>query len=54
MATDVYESTEFVYGTPVYVLKLQGPLINGQKAKITINGIRLFFDVAMPDKFISE
>jgi len=41
MATNVYKSTEFVYRTPVYVLKLQGPLINGQKAEVTINEIRL-------------
>ena len=31
-----------------YVLRLYGPLINGQKAVVTITGIKVYFDIRVP------
>ncbi len=50
MAIDIEESTEFINGKARYVLRLYGPLINGQKAVVSIMGIRVFFDILIPDK----
>ncbi|RHZ87219.1 hypothetical protein Glove_38g90 [Diversispora epigaea] len=49
MTVDVKESTEKVKGLSCYVLRLYGPLINGQKAVVTIKGIRVFFDILVPN-----
>ncbi|CAB5186435.1 unnamed protein product [Rhizophagus irregularis] len=49
MAVDVEESTEFKNGQAWYVLRLSGPLINGQKAVVTITGIQVFFDIFVPE-----
>ncbi|RHZ89349.1 hypothetical protein Glove_16g15 [Diversispora epigaea] len=49
MAVDVKESTEKIKGLSCYVLRLYGLLINGQKAVVTIKGIRVFFDILVPD-----
>ena len=49
MPTDIEESNEYIKGTPYYILRLYGPLINGQKAAITITGIKVFFDIRIPD-----
>ena len=48
MAVDVEESTKFINGQAWYVLRLYGPLINGQKAVVTISGIQVFFDILVP------
>src|SRR6266540_7035566 len=50
MAIDIEESTEFINGKAHYVLRLYGPLINGQKAVVSIMGIRVFFDILISDK----
>ncbi|RIB22902.1 hypothetical protein C2G38_2033212 [Gigaspora rosea] len=49
MAIDVEESTEFTNGQAWYVLRLYGPLINGQKAVVSIMGIQVFFDILIPE-----
>ena len=49
MPTDIEESNEYINGTPYYILRLYGPLINGQKAVVTITGIKVFFDIRIPD-----
>ncbi|CAB4377740.1 unnamed protein product [Rhizophagus irregularis] len=50
MAVDVEESTEFINGNACYILRLYGPLINGQKAVVSIMGIQVFFDILIPDE----
>ena len=50
MAINIEESTEFINGKARYVLCLYGPLINGQKAAVSIMGIRVFFDILIPDE----
>src|SRR5687767_10033421 len=54
MAVDVEESTKFINGQAWYVLRLYGPLINGQKAVVSILGIRVFFDIFIPDDETSD
>ncbi|CAB5149739.1 unnamed protein product [Rhizophagus irregularis] len=49
MAVNIEESTEFKNGQAWYVLRLYGPLINGQKAVITITEIQVFFDIFVPE-----
>ncbi|CAG8788117.1 11415_t:CDS:1, partial [Dentiscutata erythropus] len=49
MAIDVEESTEFTNGQAWYVLRLYGPLINSQKAVVSITGIQVFFDILVPE-----
>ena len=49
MPVDIEESNEYINQTPHYVLRLYGPLINGQKAVVTITGIKVFFDICVPD-----
>ena len=50
MAIDIEEFTEFINGKARYVLCLYSPLINGQKAVVSIMGIRVFFDILIPDE----
>ncbi|CAG8566511.1 14120_t:CDS:2 [Dentiscutata erythropus] len=50
MAIDVEESTKFTNSQAWYVLRLYSPLINGQKAAVSIIGIQVFFDILIPDK----
>src|SRR6266542_2004979 len=53
MAIDIEEFTEFINGKARYVLCLYSPIINGQKAVVSIMGIRVFFDILISDgKFI--
>jgi hypothetical protein len=49
MAIDNEGSSEKINGKYCYVLRLYGSLINGQKAVVTLLGIRVFFDVLVPD-----
>jgi len=49
MATDNEGSSQKINGKYCYVLQLYGSLINGQKAVVTFLGIRVFFDIRMPD-----
>jgi len=39
MAVDIEESTKFINSKVRYILHLYGPLINGQKAIVSIMGI---------------
>ncbi|RIB08840.1 ribonuclease H-like domain-containing protein [Gigaspora rosea] len=54
MAVDVEESTEFINSQAWYILRLYGPLINGQKAVVSITGIQVFFDILMPEDLSSD
>ena len=49
MLVDIEESKEYIYGTPYYILHLYRYLINGQKAVVTITGIKVFFDIRVPN-----
>ncbi len=44
---DIEESKEYIYGTPHYILRLYGYLINGQKAVVAIIGIKVFFNICV-------
>ncbi|GBB88035.1 hypothetical protein RclHR1_14570004 [Rhizophagus clarus] len=51
MLTEVSDNTsEYVNGISSYILHITGTLINGQKAVIKITGIKLFFDVEVPEE----
>ena len=45
MPVDIGEAKEYFNQIPHYILRLYGYLINGQKAVITIIGIKVFFDI---------
>ena len=49
MPADVEEAKEYINNIPNYILRLYGYLINGQKAVVTITGIKVFFDIRVPD-----
>src|SRR5213080_144599 len=49
MPADVEEAKEYINNIPHYILRLYGYLINGQKAVVTITGIKVFFDIRVPD-----
>src|SRR2546429_7498981 len=49
MLADVKEAKEYINQIPYYILRLYGYLINGQKAVLTITGIKVFFDIRVPD-----
>src|SRR3954453_8155596 len=49
MPVDIEESKEYIYGTPQYILRLYGYLVNGQKAVVTIISIKVFFDIRVPN-----
>src|SRR5437868_6521331 len=49
MPADVKEAKEYINNIPHYILRLYGYLINGQKAVVTITGIKVFFDIRVPD-----
>ncbi|CAI2191290.1 10622_t:CDS:1, partial [Funneliformis geosporum] len=49
MPVNIEESKEYIYGTPHYILRLYGYLVNGQKAVVTITGIKVFFDICVPN-----
>jgi len=48
MPVDVEETDDYNFNIAHYVLRLYGPLINGQKAVVTITGIKVFFDIRVP------
>ena len=49
MPVDIEESKEYIYGTLYYILHLYEYFINSQKAVITITGIKVFFNIRVPD-----
>ncbi|PKB97339.1 hypothetical protein RhiirA5_384732 [Rhizophagus irregularis] len=49
MAIENEGSTEKINGIYCYILRLYSHLINGQKALVTLKGIRVFFDILVPD-----
>src|SRR4051794_8600354 len=49
MPNDVGDATEKIKNVSMYILRIYGTLINGQKARVDITGIKPFFDVAVPD-----
>ncbi|PKY33086.1 DNA/RNA polymerase [Rhizophagus irregularis] len=46
---DIEEAKEYINKIPHYVLRIYGHLINGQKAVVTITGIKVFFDIRVPE-----
>ncbi|CAB5202215.1 unnamed protein product [Rhizophagus irregularis] len=46
---DIEEAKENVNKIPHYVLRIYGHLVNGQKAVVTITGIKVFFDIRVPE-----
>ncbi|CAI2198642.1 4552_t:CDS:2, partial [Funneliformis geosporum] len=49
MPVDIEEVKEYINKIPHYILRLYGYLINGQKAVVTITGIKVFFDIRIPE-----
>src|ERR1043165_717754 len=49
MSVDIEEAKEYINKTPYYILRLYGYLVNGQKAVVTITGIKVFFDIRVPN-----
>ncbi|CAJ0895910.1 12354_t:CDS:2 [Entrophospora sp. SA101] len=49
MPVAIEESNEYINNIAHYVLRLYGSLINGQKAVVTITGIKVFFDIRVPE-----
>ncbi|RIA85352.1 hypothetical protein C1645_741643 [Glomus cerebriforme] len=47
MPADVEEAKEYINQISHYILYLYGYLINGQKAVVTITGIKIFFDICV-------
>ncbi|RIA94867.1 hypothetical protein C1645_734488 [Glomus cerebriforme] len=49
MLADVEEAKEYINQIPHYILHLYRYLINGQKAVLTITGIKVFFNIRVPN-----
>src|ERR1044072_2723674 len=49
MPIDIEEAKEYINNTPHYILHLYGYLVNGQKAVVAITGIKVFFDIRVPN-----
>ncbi|PKK56723.1 hypothetical protein RhiirC2_799415 [Rhizophagus irregularis] len=49
MSVDIEEAKEYINKTPHYILRLYGYLVNSQKAVVTITGIKVFFDIHVPN-----
>ena len=49
MPVDIEEAKEYINNTPHYILRLYGYLVNGQKAVVAITGIKIFFDIRIPN-----
>ena len=49
MPADVKEAKEYINQILHYILRLYGYLINSQKAVVTITGIKVFFDIRVPN-----
>ncbi|CAG8747403.1 16481_t:CDS:1, partial [Acaulospora morrowiae] len=49
MPCDIEEYNEYINNIPYYILQLYGYLVNGQKAVVTFSGIKVFFDICIPD-----
>ena len=49
MPANVKEAKEYINQISHYILHLYEYLINGQKAVVTITGIKVFFDIRVPD-----
>jgi hypothetical protein len=50
MPMEVSDNTKYVNRISIYILRIIGSLINGQKAVVNITGIRLFFDIEVPEE----
>ncbi|POG66680.1 hypothetical protein GLOIN_2v1482189 [Rhizophagus irregularis DAOM 181602=DAOM 197198] len=49
MPVDIGEAKEYFNQIPHYILRLYGYLVNGQKAVVAIIGIKVFFDIRVPN-----
>ena len=49
MSVDIEEAKEYINKTSHYILRLYGYLVNGQKAVVTITGIKVFFNIRVPN-----
>ena len=49
MPVDIEEAKEYINQIPHYILRLYGYLVNGQKAVIAITGIKVFFNIRVPN-----
>ena len=49
MSVDIEEAKEYINKILYYVLHLYGYLVNSQKAVVTITGIKVFFDICVPN-----
>ncbi|CAI2196113.1 19895_t:CDS:1, partial [Funneliformis geosporum] len=49
MPVDIEEAKEYINNIPHYILRLYGYLVNGQKAVVAITGIKVFFDIRVPN-----
>jgi hypothetical protein len=54
MPVAVEETNEYRGGPATYALRLYGALMDGSKAEVTVTGIAVFFDVAVPAGFGGE
>src|SRR6266542_1305200 len=49
MPADIEEYNEYIDNKSHYILRLYGSLVNGEKAVVTISGIKVFFDIRIPN-----
>ena len=49
MPVDIEEAKEYINKISYYILRLYGYLVNGQKAVVAITGIKVFFDICVPN-----
>jgi hypothetical protein len=49
MPVNIEEAKEYINNILHYILRLYGYLVNSQKAVVTITGIKVFFDIRVPD-----
>src|SRR5207248_9933701 len=50
MPTEVSDDTKYINGVSIYILRITGSLINGQKAIVNVMDIKPFFDVVVPEE----
>src|SRR4051812_8594681 len=49
MSVDIEEAKEYINNTSYYILRLYRYLVNDQKAVVAITGIKIFFDICVPE-----
>ena len=49
MLINIEETKEYINQITHYILRLYGYLVNGQKAVVAITGIKVFFDIRVPN-----